>query len=31
MDCEQAADELERYLYAGLTATRELLAAFLNT
>jgi hypothetical protein len=29
-DCQQAADELERYLDAGLTATRELLAAFLN-
>ena len=29
-DCQQAAEELERYLDAGLTATRELLAAFLN-
>ena len=29
-DCHQAAEELERYLDAGLTATRELLAAFLN-
>ena len=30
VDCQQAAEELERYLDAGLTATRELLAAFLN-
>jgi hypothetical protein len=30
VDCQQAAKELERYLDAGLTATRELLAAFLN-
>jgi hypothetical protein len=30
VDCQQAAVELERYLDAGLTATRELLAAFLN-
>jgi hypothetical protein len=29
-DCQQAAEELERYLDAGLTATREILAAFLN-
>ena len=29
-DCQEAADELGRYLDAGLTATRELLAAFLN-
>jgi hypothetical protein len=29
-DCQQAAEELERYLDAGLTATRELLTAFLN-
>jgi hypothetical protein len=29
-NCQQAAEELERYLDAGLTATRELLAAFLN-
>jgi hypothetical protein len=29
-DCQQAAEELERYLDAGLTATRALLAAFLN-
>jgi hypothetical protein len=29
-DCQQAAEELERYLDAGLTAPRELLAAFLN-
>jgi hypothetical protein len=29
-ECQQAAEELERYLDAGLTATRELLAAFLN-
>ena len=28
--CREAADELGRYLDAGLTATRELLAAFLN-
>jgi hypothetical protein len=30
VDCQQAAEELERYLDAGLTATRELLTAFLN-
>ena len=29
-DRQQAAEELERYLDAGLTATRELLTAFLN-
>jgi hypothetical protein len=29
-DCQQAAEELERYLDAGLAATPELLAAFLN-
>jgi hypothetical protein len=29
-ECQQAAEELERYLDAGLTATREILAAFLN-
>jgi hypothetical protein len=29
-DCQKATDELGRYLDAGLTATRELLAAFLN-
>jgi hypothetical protein len=29
-DCQQAAEELERYLDAGLSATREILAAFLN-
>jgi hypothetical protein len=29
-ECQEAADELGRYLDAGLTATRELLAAFLN-
>jgi hypothetical protein len=29
-DCQQAAEELERYLDAGLTATRALLAAFLS-
>jgi hypothetical protein len=29
-ECQEAADELGRYLAAGLTATRELLAAFLN-
>jgi hypothetical protein len=30
VDCQQAVEELERYLDAGLTATRELVAAFLN-
>jgi hypothetical protein len=30
VDCQHAAEELERYLDAGLTATRELLTAFLN-
>jgi len=29
-ECQEATDELGRYLDAGLTATRELLAAFLN-
>jgi hypothetical protein len=29
-ECQEAAEELERYLDAGLTATREILAAFLN-
>ena len=29
-ECNAAAEELERYLDAGLAATRELLAAFLN-
>jgi hypothetical protein len=29
-ECNDAADELARYLDAGLTTTRELLAAFLN-
>jgi len=29
-ECNAAADELARYLDAGLTTTRELLAAFLN-
>ena len=29
-ECNTAAEELERYLDAGLAATRELLAAFLN-
>jgi hypothetical protein len=29
-ECQEAAEELERYLDAGLTAARELLAAFLN-
>jgi hypothetical protein len=29
-ECNNAADELARYLDAGLATTRELLAAFLN-
>ena len=29
-ECNEAADELARYLDAGLMTTRELLAAFLN-
>jgi hypothetical protein len=29
-ECNDAADELARYLDAGLMTTRELLAAFLN-
>jgi hypothetical protein len=29
-ECKEAAEELARYLDAGLPATRELLAAFLN-
>ena len=29
-ECNDAADELSRYLDAGLITTRELLAAFLN-
>ena len=29
-ECNDAAEELARYLDAGLTTTRELLAAFLN-
>ena len=29
-ECNNAADELARYLDAGLAATRELLAAFLS-
>ena len=29
-ECQEAAEELERYLDAGLTATRDILAAFLN-
>jgi hypothetical protein len=29
-DCQQAAEELERYLDAGLPALRQLRAAFLN-
>jgi len=29
-ECNAAVEELERYLNAGLAATRELLAAFLN-
>ena len=29
-ECNDAADELARYLDAGLATTRELLAAFLN-
>lgn len=29
-ECKEAAEELERYLDAGLAETRELLAAFLN-
>jgi hypothetical protein len=29
-ECKEAAEELERYLDAGLPETRELLAAFLN-
>ena len=29
-ECNAAAEELARYLDAGLMATRELLAAFLN-
>ena len=29
-ECNEAADELARYLDAGLVTTRELMAAFLN-
>ena len=29
-ECHDATEELARYLDAGLTTTRELLAAFLN-
>jgi hypothetical protein len=29
-ECNEAAEELARYLDAGLLATRKLLAAFLN-
>ena len=29
-DCNDAVEELARYLDAGQTTTRELLAAFLN-
>jgi hypothetical protein len=29
-ECNDAADELARYLDAGLMTTRELMAAFLN-
>ena len=29
-ECNEAAGELARYLDAGLAATRELMAAFLN-
>jgi hypothetical protein len=29
-ECNDAVEELARYLDAGLTTTRELLAAFLN-
>ena len=29
-ECNEATDELARYLDAGLAATRELMAAFLN-
>jgi hypothetical protein len=29
-ECNEAADELARYLDAGLATTRELMAAFLN-
>lgn len=29
-ECHEASEELARYLHAGLPATRQLLAAFLN-
>jgi hypothetical protein len=29
-ECNEAADELARFLGAGLITTRELMAAFLN-
>ncbi len=29
-ECNEAAEELARYLDAGLATTRELMAAFLN-
>jgi hypothetical protein len=29
-ECNEATDELARYLNAGLRTTRELMAAFLN-
>jgi len=29
-ECNEATDELARYLDAGLATTRELMAAFLN-
>ena len=29
-ECNEATDELARYLDAGLASTRELMAAFLN-
>ena len=29
-ECHEASEELARYLNAGLPATRQLLAAFLN-
>jgi len=29
-ECQEAAEERERYLDGGLAATREILAAFLN-
>lgn len=29
-ECHEASEELAQYLHAGLPATRQLLAAFLN-